>query len=41
MGKRRPLDIPDRFTLIVQAEQLKRPSHVVWRKEKRVGGAFD
>jgi hypothetical protein len=36
-----PLFIPDRFTLIVQSEQLKRPCHVVWRKEKRMGVAFD
>ena len=35
------LDIPDRFTLFVQAEQLKQPCHVVWRKEKRIGVAFD
>jgi hypothetical protein len=36
-----PLFIPDRFTLIVQTEQLKRPCHIVWRKEKRLGVAFD
>ena len=36
-----PLYIPDRFTLIVQTEQLKRPCHIVWRKEKRIGIAFD
>jgi hypothetical protein len=35
------LDIPAHFKLIVQAEQLKRPCHVVWRKEKRIGVAFD
>ena len=33
--------IVDRFTLIVQSEQLKRPCHIVWRKEKRMGVAFD
>jgi hypothetical protein len=36
-----PIFIPDRFTLIVQTEQLKRPCHIVWRKEKRMGVAFD
>jgi hypothetical protein len=36
-----PLDIPDRLTLFIQGEHLKRRCHVVWRKEKRIGGAFD
>jgi hypothetical protein len=36
-----PLFIPDRFTLVVQTEKLKRPCHIVWRKEKRIGVAFD
>jgi PilZ domain len=36
-----PLYFPDRFTLVVQTEQLKRPCHIVWRKEKRIGVAFD
>ncbi|MGB6396012.1 MAG: PilZ domain-containing protein [Bradyrhizobium sp.] len=36
-----PIFIPDRFTLIVQTEQLKRPCHIVWRKEKRMGVAFE
>jgi hypothetical protein len=36
-----PLFIPDRFTLVVPSEQLKRPCHVVWRKEKWMGIAFD
>jgi hypothetical protein len=35
------LDIPDRFTLSVQAEHLKRLCRVVWRKEKRIGVTFD
>src|SRR5260370_33947716 len=30
-----PLYIPDRFTLVIQTEQLKRTCHIVWRKEKR------
>jgi len=36
-----PLFIPDRFTLFVASEQMKRPCHIVWRKEKRIGVAFD
>ena len=35
------LHIPDRLTLFIQGERLKRPCHVVWRKEKRIGVAFD
>jgi len=36
-----PLYIPDRFTLMVRTDQLKRPCHIVWRKAKRIGVAFD
>ena len=36
-----PLFIPDRFMLVVQTDHLKRPCHIVWRKEKRMGVAFD
>ena len=36
-----PLFIPDRFTLIVPTDQLKRPCRIVWRKENRMGVAFD
>jgi hypothetical protein len=36
-----PLFIPDRFTLVMPSEPLKRPCHIVWRKEKRIGIAFD
>jgi hypothetical protein len=36
-----PLYIPDRFTLVVQTDQLRRPCHVVWRRESRIGVAFD
>jgi hypothetical protein len=36
-----PLFIPDRFTLFVPSAQFKRPCHVVWRKEKRIGVAFE
>lgn len=35
-----PLYIPDRFTLHVQTEQLKRPCRIVWRKQKRIGVTF-
>jgi hypothetical protein len=36
-----PLFIPDRFTLSVHTEQMRRPCHVVWRREKKLGIAFD
>jgi hypothetical protein len=36
-----PLFIPDRFTLFVPSDQFKRPCHIVWRKEKRIGITFD
>jgi hypothetical protein len=36
-----PLFIPDRFTLYVPSDQLKRPCHIVWRQEKRIGVEFD
>ena len=36
-----PLYIPDRFTLMVRTDQLKRPCHIVWRKARRIGVAFD
>ena len=36
-----PLYIPDPFTLVVRTDQLKRSCHVIWRKEKRIGIAFD
>jgi len=36
-----PLFIPDRFTLFVPSDQFKRSCHIVWRKEKRIGIAFD
>ena len=34
-----PLFIPDRFTLIVLTDKWKRPCHIVWRKERRIGVA--
>ena len=36
-----PLFIPDRFILVVPSDQLKRPCHVAWRKDRRIGVAFD
>jgi hypothetical protein len=36
-----PLYIPDRVTLFVPTEQLKRRCRVVWRKERRIGVMFD
>jgi len=36
-----PLFIPDRFTLVIQTDQFSRPCHIVWRREKRIGVAFD
>jgi hypothetical protein len=34
-----PIGIPERFTLI--ADGARFPCHIVWRKEKRIGVAFD
>jgi hypothetical protein len=36
-----PLYIPDRFKLIVQSDGLNRSCRIVWRKERRIGIAFD
>ena len=36
-----PLFIPDRFTLAVPADQLKRPCRIVWRKQRRIGVTFE
>ena len=36
-----PLFIPDRFTLAVQTDQLKRPCRIVWRKNGRIGVTFE
>jgi len=35
-----PLDIPDDFTLSIPRDHFRRPCHVVWRREKRIGVAF-
>jgi len=36
-----PLYIPDRFTLSVPSDRLNRRCQVVWRKERRLGVAFE
>jgi len=36
-----PLYVPDRFTLAVPSDQLRRDCHVVWRRERRLGVAFE
>jgi hypothetical protein len=36
-----PLFIPDRFRLIVETDGFNRPCRVVWRKQNRLGVAFD
>jgi hypothetical protein len=36
-----PVGIPDKFTLVLPANGFHRPCHIVWRKDRRVGVAFD
>ena len=36
-----PDAIPEHFTLVFDSEGRHMPCHVVWRKEKRIGVAFD
>ncbi|PZA13258.1 PilZ domain-containing protein [Rhodopseudomonas palustris] len=36
-----PLYIPDRFTLYVPSDQIKRACRVIWRKDGRIGVSFD
>jgi hypothetical protein len=36
-----PVGIPAAFTLVVDGDQVGKPCRVVWRKEKRIGVAFD
>ena len=36
-----PLGIPNEFTLMVPGDKLSQRCHVVWRKETRIGVAFD
>ena len=37
----RTVGIPEHFNLVFPADGLHMPCHVVWRKEKRIGVAFD
>jgi PilZ domain len=32
---------PDRFTLGIESDRFSKPCHIVWRKEKRIGVAFE
>ena len=36
-----PVGIPDRFTLVIEADHRHLPCRVVWRKEKRIGVHFE
>lgn len=36
-----PVGIPEHFTLVLPTEGKRLPCRVVWRKEKRIGVAFD
>ncbi len=36
-----PIGIPERFTLVCRADGTQRHCRVAWRKEKRIGVAFD
>jgi hypothetical protein len=35
-----PLWFPDRFTLVVPSEQLRRACHIIWRRERCIGVKF-
>ncbi|MEW6640201.1 MAG: PilZ domain-containing protein [Pseudomonadota bacterium] len=36
-----PLGIPNQFTLVFDGDRHARACHIVWRKERRIGIAFD
>lgn len=36
-----PMGIPDKFTLVIEMEHLKRDCRVVWQKERRLGIRFE
>ncbi len=36
-----PIGIPDVFTLVIENDHIVRPCRVSWRKQKRIGVAFD
>jgi hypothetical protein len=35
-----PVGIPDKFSLVLQADGSRHSCTIVWRKEKRIGVAF-
>ena len=35
-----PVGIPERFTLVVPADEVRKPCRVVWRKERRICVSF-
>jgi hypothetical protein len=36
-----PVGIPERFTLVIEADHLHVPCRVIWKKEKRIGVRFE
>lgn len=38
---RSPLWFPDRFILNIASDGLRKPCHIVWRRERRMGVEFD
>lgn len=36
-----PFGIPDDFNLVIESDRFQQPCHVVWRRDNRVGVAFD
>jgi hypothetical protein len=36
-----PVGIPERFTLVIEADHLHVPCRVIWRKERRIGVHFE
>ncbi len=36
-----PVEVPEQFTLALPADGQHMSCHVVWRREKRIGVAFD
>ena len=36
-----PNDVPERFTLVFKADNVRIPCHTIWRKENWIGVAFD
>jgi len=36
-----PIGIPQQFVLALSADGSRKPCRIIWRKEKRIGVAFD